>query len=84
MGHIFLYGPPASGKLTVGKLLASSLSLPFLDLDNEIEKETGYSISQIIENQGEDSFRNLESAVLERASTEFYECNRSWRRRIDA
>ena len=33
---IFLYGPPASGKSSVGKLLAESLDLPFTDLDREI------------------------------------------------
>ena len=34
---IFLYGPPGSGKSTLGGLLAESLGLPFADLDQVIE-----------------------------------------------
>ena len=69
MRHIFLYGPPGSGKSTVGKLLAASLNLPFLDLDAEIEKAAGQSIPQIMAEQGEPVFRDLESAALEKAAS---------------
>lgn len=68
MGHIFLYGPPGSGKSTVGSHLAASLDLPFIDLDAQIEKEMGQSISQIVNEQGESIFRDLESAMLKRVS----------------
>jgi len=67
MKHIFLYGPPGSGKSTVGKILARNLDLPFLDLDAEIEQEAGRSIPQIMAEDGEAAFRDLEAAVLERA-----------------
>jgi len=64
MSHIFLYGPPASGKSAVGKLLAENLRLPFFDLDRVIEQNAGASIPQIMEQQGEAAFRNLETAAL--------------------
>ena len=68
MRHIFLYGPPGSGKSSIGKLLAASLNMPFLDLDTEIEKTVGQSISHIMADQGEIAFRKLESVTLERVA----------------
>jgi len=64
MTHLFLYGPPGTGKSTIGKLLARSLKLPFIDLDRVIEVKAGISIPQIMEQQGETEFRNLETAAL--------------------
>lgn len=68
--HIFLYGPPGTGKSTVGKKLAASLKLPFIDLDRVIETNAGMSIPQIMEQQGEAAFRDLESAALKNLSNE--------------
>ena len=65
--HIFLYGPSGSGKSTVGKILAADLNLPFLDLDAEIERKSGERISDIMSNQGEAVFRDLEAAALKLA-----------------
>jgi len=62
--HIFLYGPSGSGKSTVGKLLAQSLDLPFLDLDTEIENVSGQTISNFIVDQGEEAFRDIETNIL--------------------
>lgn len=67
MNHIFLYGPPGTGKSTVGKKLAHNLKLPFIDLDRVIETKAGISIPQIMEQQGESEFRDLESAALKEA-----------------
>ena len=64
MTHIFLYGPPGTGKSTVGKKLAHNLKLPFIDLDRVIETNAGMPISQIMEQQGELTFRDLESTAL--------------------
>ena len=61
MKHIFLYGPPGAGKSSVGKALAERLRLPFLDLDLEIEKSADRTIPQIMEEQGESVFRDLET-----------------------
>ena len=44
---IFLVGPMASGKTTLGKLLAKRLGLQFLDTDHEIEKKNGVSVRVI-------------------------------------
>jgi shikimate kinase / 3-dehydroquinate synthase len=69
MRHIFLYGPPGSGKSTAGRLLSANLKLPFIDLDTEIVKTSGNSINQIITGQGEPAFRTMEAAELEKAVT---------------
>ena len=69
MNSIFLYGAPGSGKSTVGSLLADSLNLPFFDLDNEIEKMAGKTIAEIMAEQGEPVFRELESDELEKVSS---------------
>ena len=68
MKHIFLYGPPGSGKSTVGRLLAKKLELPFSDLDTLIEKQAGMPIPQIMGEQGETAFRDQESAALKRVA----------------
>jgi shikimate kinase / 3-dehydroquinate synthase len=65
--HIFLYGPPGTGKSTIGKILARKLKLPFIDLDHVIEMNAGKSISRIMEGQGENAFRNMETAALKDA-----------------
>jgi shikimate kinase/3-dehydroquinate synthase len=64
--HIFLYGPPGSGKSTVGKGLAQSLNLPFFDLDGGFETSVSWSIAQYLNEQGELGFREAESALLKK------------------
>jgi shikimate kinase/3-dehydroquinate synthase len=61
---LFIYGPPASGKSSLGLRLAESLRLPFYDLDEMIETQAGISISQIFAAEGESGFRRRESAAL--------------------
>ena len=61
---VFLYGPPGSGKSTTGRLLAERLALPFVDLDQRIEKRTGMSIPEIFAKEGESGFRQLEQDEL--------------------
>ena len=68
--HIFLYGPPGAGKSSVGKALAERLRVPFVDLDLEIEKSVGQAIPQIMEDQGEPVFRDLETEILKRVANE--------------
>lgn len=65
MKYIFLYGSPATGKTTIGKILADNLNLPFIDLDKLIEENAGMSISNIIKSQGETTFRDLETKALQ-------------------
>ena len=66
MGHIFLYGPPGSGKTSVGEILAKNLNLPFIDLDNNIELAAGMDVYRIMVERGEATFRDIESAELKR------------------
>jgi shikimate kinase len=63
-GMIFVYGPPGSGKSTVGAALAQALELPFSDLDAEVENAAGRSIAAIFQEEGEPAFRRLEREAL--------------------
>ena len=53
-----------SGKTTLGHRLAKKTNLKFIDTDLYIEEKEGRKISEIFEKDGEDYFRNLETAVL--------------------
>jgi shikimate kinase len=61
---IFLTGFMGSGKSTVGQALADLLGRPFIDLDARIEAMTNRSIPDIIANDGEERFRQIESKTL--------------------
>ncbi len=68
MENIYLIGLPGSGKTTVGRSLARSLGLDFVDTDQMIEKRTGVSISHIFEIEGEAGFRKRETRLFEEVS----------------
>lgn len=53
-----------AGKTSVGKILAKSLEMSFVDLDEAIEKELAMKIPEIFSTHGEDFFRDAESKVL--------------------
>ncbi len=61
---VILVGLMGAGKSTVGRRLASTLGLPFIDSDNEIVEAAGCSIADIFETYGEAIFRDLEQRVL--------------------
>jgi shikimate kinase len=63
---IVLVGYMGSGKSVVGKLLAHSLELPFIDLDEYIESELQASISQVFTEKGEIFFRKKEHEYLQK------------------
>jgi shikimate kinase len=63
--NIFLVGPMGAGKSTVGRQLAKSLNMEFVDCDREIEERTGVNISIIFEVEGEEGFRKRERAMIE-------------------
>ena len=65
MSHIFLYGPPGTGKSTIGRILARNLKLPFIDLDLIIKTSAGMSIPEIMHEQGEPAFRDIETSALQ-------------------
>jgi len=66
MEHIFLYGPSGSGKSTIGKALANNLALECVDLDIEIEHQARATSTQIINESGEETFRDLETNALKK------------------
>lgn len=68
MKRIYLTGFMGSGKTHTGRLLATGLGLPFLDLDEVIEAAAGKSISEIFADEGEDAFRELEAEALRRTA----------------
>ncbi|MGB1191545.1 MAG: shikimate kinase AroK [Pseudomonadales bacterium] len=62
---IFLVGPMGAGKTTIGRHLATELSLPFIDTDHEIEERCGANIPWIFDVEGEEGFRLREHKVLD-------------------
>jgi len=62
--NIYLIGPMAAGKSTVGKLLAKQMNKEFYDTDSEIINCTGVEISLIFELEGEAGFRKRETEKL--------------------
>lgn len=63
---IILIGPMGVGKTTIGKKLARSLGVEFIDTDKLIVNEHG-SINKIFEKHGETYFRSIESNTLSSA-----------------
>lgn len=61
---IILTGYRATGKTTIGKLLAERVSFSFLDVDKEIEKQQGQTINRMVAERGWDFFRGLERDYL--------------------
>jgi shikimate kinase len=59
-----LAGFTGAGKTTVGRLLATSLGVPFLDSDHVIEARAGRSIPEIFAADGEPVFRALQHEVI--------------------
>ena len=68
MINIYLIGMMGAGKSVTGKCLAGILGYAFVDLDVEIEKKEGRTISEIFSGKGEDYFRDVETAVLKEFS----------------
>ena len=63
--RIALIGLRGGGKSTLGHLLAAKLNVPFIELDREIERRSGASLSEIFDMFGQDTFRRAEREALE-------------------
>ena len=72
--NIYLIGMMGSGKSTVGKTLSEKMHKPFVDLDSEIEKAAGKSISEIFDIDGEEQFRKMETKQLKQYSESIVAC----------
>ncbi|MDD4777132.1 MAG: shikimate kinase [Fermentimonas sp.] len=64
MIRVFIIGYMGSGKTTVGKKLAKTLGLSFIDLDAYIESKYRKTIAEIFAEKGEDEFRKIERRAL--------------------
>jgi len=53
-----------AGKTTISKEVAAALKVPVFDLDEQIEKARGCTVSEIFARDGEEGFRKVEAAVL--------------------
>ena len=62
---LYLIGFMASGKTTIGRLLAERLGWSFADLDEDIEASQQRSIADIFDTVGEEAFRRMESEALQ-------------------
>jgi shikimate kinase len=67
--RIFLIGFMGCGKSTMGRALAASLNLTFIDLDTYLEERYFRTIPQIFAEEGESEFRKKERKVLEEVAT---------------
>jgi shikimate kinase len=65
MRRIFLVGPMAAGKSTIGRDLANELGLAFVDADREIEHRCGVDIPTIFDFEGERGFRQRERSMID-------------------
>jgi shikimate kinase len=61
--NLVFLGMMGSGKSSIGSLIAKKLNIKFIDVDKEIEKELGLSISKIFETKGENYFRKFEQKI---------------------
>ena len=66
---IVVIGLMGAGKTKIGRRLATRLSLPFFDSDEEIETAAGETIEEIFANRGEAAFRDGERRVIARLLT---------------
>lgn len=62
--NLYLIGPRGCGKSTVGRLLATALKRPWVDLDERIQQDAGKTVTEIFAKLGQGHFRELESNTL--------------------
>ncbi len=68
--RIALIGLRGAGKSTLGARLGSALHVPFVELDGEIEKDTGMPLAEIFSLYGQSGYRAIERRTLERVTRE--------------
>ena len=67
--RIALIGLRGAGKTTLGSMLATHLSVPFIELDREVERDAGLPTSEIFTLYGQAGYRRTERRCLERTLT---------------
>ena len=63
---LLLVGMMGVGKTSLGRVLAKRLGIPFVDSDKEIEKSTGFSVSDLFARYGEEEFVKGEEKIMAR------------------
>ena len=63
--RIALIGLRGGGKSTLGQLAAERLGVPFIELDREIERRSGATLSEIFDMFGQETFRRAEREALD-------------------
>lgn len=70
--NIILIGMPGAGKSTIGVILAKILGYTFIDSDILIQEKTGKLLKDIIAEQGDDGFLEIENQI--NASIDVHRC----------
>lgn len=68
--RVALIGLRGAGKSTLGAKLGQEINSPFVELDREIEKDTGIPLSEIFSLYGQSGYRAIERRTLERVLRE--------------
>lgn len=68
MSLVYLVGGRGAGKTTAGRALAGEHGFGFADLDEELCRDMGMSVAEIVKARGWTGFRDLESRILEKTS----------------
>jgi XRE family transcriptional regulator, aerobic/anaerobic benzoate catabolism transcriptional regulator len=63
---IALIGLRGAGKSTLGEKLSREMSIPFIELDREIEKDAGIALAEIFSLYGQVGYRRIEKRTLDR------------------
>jgi XRE family aerobic/anaerobic benzoate catabolism transcriptional regulator len=69
-GRIALVGLRGAGKSTLGQRLAAERGIRYVDLDREIESESGLPLAELFSLYGQSGFRRFERRTLERLINE--------------
>lgn len=64
--RIALIGLRGAGKSTLGARLAQERTVPFIELDREIEKDAGMRLDEIFSLYGQSGYRRIENRTLDR------------------
>ena len=68
--RIALIGLRGAGKSTLGSRLSVEMNIPYVELDREIEKDTGMPLAEVISLYGQSGYRGIERRTLERVLRE--------------
>lgn len=68
--RIALIGLRGAGKSTLGSRLSQELSVPFIELDRDVEKEAGIPLDEIFSLYGQSGYRRIEKRTLDRVLQE--------------